>query len=342
MADVQTQGADTKLSSKTKAAMVIISLGPERAARLYQYLKDDEVEALTVEVASIQQVDADKINMALSEFYELCLAQKYVSEGGIDYARSVLERAYGSPKAMQLISRITDSLHAHSFEFLKKADPKHLLSFIQYEHPQTIALILLYTTAEQAAAILAELPREKQIDVARRIAVMDRTSPEIVKEVENLLETKLSSVVSANFTEVGGVKSIAEILNRVDRSTEKYILDEFNKMDPELTEEVKRRLFVFEDIIYIDSRGIQRFLRDVNTKELVVALKGANKQVSDLIYQNMTKRMQDTIKEEIEFLGPVRMSEVEEAQQKIVQVIRRLEEANEIVIGRGGKDDVLV
>lgn len=337
-----TGAAEAKLTNKTKAAMVIISLGPERAARLYQYLKDEEVEALTVEVASIQQVDADRINMALSEFYELCVAQKYVSEGGIDYARNVLEKAYGSAKAMQLISRITESLHAHSFEFLKKADPKHLLSFIQSEHPQTIALILLYTTPEQAAAILAELPREKQIDVARRIAVMDRTSPEIVKEVENLLETKLSTVVSANFTEVGGVKSIAEILNRVDRATEKYILDEFNKTDPELTEEVKRRLFVFEDIIYIDSRGIQRFLRDVNTKDLVVALKGANKNVSDLIFQNMTKRMQDTIKEEIEFLGPVRLSEVEEAQQKIVQSIRKLEEANEIVIGRGGKDDVLV
>lgn len=339
---MQQPTTETALSSRTKAALVIISLGPERAARLYQYLKDEEVETLTVEVASIQQVDSGKIDAALSEFYELCLAQKYISDGGIDYAKKVLEKAYGNAKAMQLISRITDSLHAHSFEFLKKADPKHLLSFIQYEHPQTIALILLYTTSEQAAAILAELPREKQIDVARRIAVMDRTSPEIVKEVENLLETKCSTVVSDHFTEIGGVKSIAEILNRVDRATEKYILDEFNKMDPELSEEVKRRLFVFEDIIYLDSRGIQRFLREVNTKELVVALKGANKDVSNLIFQNMTKRMQDTIKEEIQFLGPVRLSEVEEAQQKIVQVIRKLEEANEIVIGRGGKDEILV
>lgn len=332
----------SQLNNKTKAAMVIISLGPERAARLYQYLKDDEVETLTVEVASIQQVDSGKLDAALSEFYELCLAQKYISDGGIGYAKQVLEKAYGSAKAVQLINRITDSLHAHSFEFLKKADPKHLLSFIQYEHPQTIALILLYTTPEQAAAILAELPREKQTDVARRIAMMDRTSPEIVKEVENLLSTKLSNVVNSNFTEIGGVKSIAEILIRADRATEKYILDEFNKMDPELTEEVKRRLFIFEDIVYLDSRGIQRFLREVNTKDLVVALKGANKDVSELIFQNMTKRMQDTIREEIQFLGPVRLSEVEEAQQKIVQTIRRLEEANEIVIGRGGKDDILV
>lgn len=334
--------AEQKLTNKAKAAMVIISLGPEKAARLYHYLKDDEVEQLTVEVASIQSVDSEKIQQALQEFYELCLAQNYISEGGIDYARKVLDRAYGAQRATQMISRITDSLHAHSFEFLKKADPKHLLSFIQYEHPQTIALILLYTTPEQAAAILSELPREKQTEVAMRIAMMDRTSPEIVKEVETILEKKLSTVVSANLTEIGGIKSIAEILNRVDRSTEKFILDEFNKANPELSEEVKRRLFVFEDIVYLDARGIQRFLRDVNTKDLVVALKGANQEVTDLIMSNMTKRMQDTIKEEIEYLGPVRMSEVEEAQQKIVQTIRKLEEANEIVISRGGKDEILV
>lgn len=322
--------------------MVIISLGPERAAQLYRYLKEDEVEQLTVEVASLQSVDSEKIQSALNEFYELCLAQNFISDGGIDYARQVLEKAYGSTKASQLISRITDSLHAHSFEFLKKADPKHLLTFIQYEHPQTIALILLYTTAEQAAAILSELPRDKQIDVAMRIAMMDRTSPEIVKEVENILEKKLSTLTSTNLTEIGGVKSLADILNRVDRSTEKYILDELNRGNPELSEEVKRRLFVFEDIVYLDSRGIQRFLREVNSKELVVALKGANQEVAELIMNNMTKRMQDTIKEEIEFLGPIRLSEVEEAQQKIVQVIRRLEEANEIVISRGGKDEILV
>lgn len=333
---------DLKITNKTKAAMVIISLGPEKAAKLYHYLKEEEVEQLTVEVASIQSIDSEKIQGALDEFYQLCLAQNYISEGGIDYARQVLDKAFGPARAASLIGRITDSLHAHSFEFLKKADPKHLLTFIQYEHPQTIALILLYTTSEQAASILAELPREKQIDVAMRIATMDRTSPEIVKEVENILEKKLSTVSSANLTEIGGVKSIAEILNRVDRSTEKFILDEFNKTNPELSEEVKRRLFVFEDIIYLDSRGIQRFLREVNTKDLVVALKGANQEVSNLIMGNMTKRMQDTIKEEIEFLGPIRLSEVEEAQQKIVQVIRRLEESNEIIISRGGKDEMVV
>ena len=333
---------DQKFTNKAKAAMVIISLGPEKAAKLYHYLKEDEIELLTVEVASIHSVDAEKIQGSLDEFYELCLAQNYISEGGIDYARQVLDKAFGPTRAAALISRITDSLHAHSFEFLKKADPKQLLTFIQYEHPQTIALILLYTTSEQAAAILSELPRDKQIDVAMRIATMDRTSPETVKEVENILEKKLSMAAGANLTEIGGVKSIAEILNRVDRSTEKFILDEFSKTNPELSEEVKRRLFIFEDIVYLDSRGIQRFLREVNTKDLVVALKGANLEVSKLIMDNMTKRMQDTIKEEIEFLGPIRLSEVEEAQQKIVQTIRRLEESNEIVISRSGKDEMVV
>lgn len=333
---------EPKISNKRKAAMVIISLGPEKAAKLYHYLKEEEVEQLTVEVASIHSVDSERLQGALQEFYELCLAQNYVSEGGIDYARRVLEKAYGAPKATQMIGRITESLHAHSFEFLRKADPKHLLSFIQYEHPQTIALILLYTTPEQAAAILSELPREKQTEVAMRIATMDRTSPEIVKMVESILERKLSTIASDHLTEIGGVKSIAEILNRVDRATEKSILDEFHKANPELSEEVKRRLFVFEDIVYLDARGIQRFLRETSTKDLAVALKGANQDVTDLIMGNMTKRMQDTIKEDIEYLGPVRMSEVEEAQQKVVQIIRRLEESNEIVINRGGKDEILV
>ncbi len=333
---------ETKITNKRKAAMVIISLGPEKAAKIYHYLKDEDVEQLTVEVASLHSVGATGIREALQEFYELCLAQNYISDGGIDYARQVLEKAFGAPKANQMISHITESLHVHSFEFLRKADPKHLLSFIQNEHPQTIALILLYTTAEQAAAVLSELPREKQVDVAMRIATMDRTSPQIVKEVETVLERKLSTLTSASLTELGGVKSVAEILNRVDRSTEQTILEEFHKVNPELSEEVKRRLFVFEDIVYIDARGIQRFLREINTKDLALALKGANQDVADLIMNNMTKRMQDTVKEDIEYLGPVRVSEVEEAQQKIVQVIRKLEETNEIVINRGGKDEILV
>lgn len=334
--------AEQKLTDRQKAAIIIIGLGPEKAARVYKYLKEDEVERLTVEVASMHRVGSEQVDETMNEFYDLCLAKSYVADGGIDYARQVLDKAYGTQKAVQLISKITDSLHEHSFEFLKKADHKHLLSFIQYEHPQTIALILLYTTPDQAAAILSELPRDKQLDVSMRIASMDRTSPEIIKEVESVLEKKLSTVVSSNLTELGGIKSMADILNRVDRATEKYILDEIDKSNHDLAEEVRKRLFVFEDIVYIDSRGVQRIIKEVQPKDLVIALKGATADVTNLIMNNMTKRMQESIKEEMEYLGPIRMSEVEEAQQKIVQIIRKLEEANEIVISRGGKDEILV
>jgi flagellar motor switch protein FliG len=333
---------ETKISDKQKAALIIISLGAEKAARIYHYLKEEEVEQITVEVASIHRVDSEKVESTMLEFFDLCLARNYISEGGIDYARDVLDRAYGGKRAMQLISKVTDTLHEHSFEFLKKADHKHLLSFIQYEHPQTIALIMLYATSEQAAAILSELPRDRQLDVAMRIASMDRTSPDIIKEVENILERKLSSVVSSNLTEIGGVKSIADILNRVDRSTEKYILDELEKADHFLSEQVRRRLFIFEDVVSLDSKSIQRVIKEVNPKDLVVALKGANRPVFDVIMSNMSKRQQDTIHEEMEYLGPIRLSEVEEAQQKIVQAIRKLEESNEIIVSRGGKDDMFV
>jgi flagellar motor switch protein FliG len=331
-----------RISDKQKAALIIISLGAEKAAMIYHFLKEDEVEELTVEVASIHRVDSEKVEATMDEFFDLCLARNYISEGGIDYARDVLDRAYGGKRAMQLISKVTDTLHEHSFEFLKKADHKHLLSFIQYEHPQTIALIMLYATSDQAAAILSELPRDRQLDVAMRIATMDRTSPDIIKEVETILERKLSSVVSSNLTEIGGIKSIADILNRVDRSTEKLILDELEKANQELSEQVRRRLFVFEDIVMLDSKAIQRVIKGVDPKELVIALKGAEKPVTDVIMSNMTKRQQDSIHEEMGYLGPIRLSEVEEAQQKVVQVIRKLEASNEIVISRGGKDDQFV
>jgi flagellar motor switch protein FliG len=333
---------DNRISDKQKAALIIISLGAEKAARIYHYLKEEEVEELTVEVASIHRVDSEKVESTMNEFFDLCLARNYISNGGIDYARDVLDRAYGGKRALQLISKVTDTLHEHSFEFLKKADHKHLLSFIQYEHPQTIALIMLYASSDQAAAILSELPRERQLDVAMRIASMDRTSPDIIKAVESILERKLSSVVSSNLTEIGGIKSIADILNRVDRSTGKFVLDELEKANHDLSEEVRKRLFIFEDIVSLDSKSIQRVIKDVNPKDIVVALKGANKPVFEVIMSNMTKRQQDTIHEEMEYLGPIRLSEVEEAQQKVVQVIRKLEESNEIIVSHGGKDDMFV
>lgn len=330
------------LTDRQKAALIMISLGADRAAKVYRHLSDEEVERLTVEVASFQGTDDSKIEDTLHQFNGLCTASKYVAEGGVQYAREVLDKAYGAKTASQLLGKISESLQDRSFRFLRKADHRHLLSFIQNEHPQTIALILLYTTPEQAAAVLSELPRETQMDVAVRIATMDRTSPEIIKEIETILEKKLMMVSSANLTEVGGVKPVADILNCVDRSTEKYILDELEKSNPELTDQIRARMFVFEDIVELDSKSVQRVLREIASKDLAVALKGANPEVKEFILSNMTHRMQETVNEDIEFLGPVHLSEVEEAQQLIVQIIRRLEDNNEIVVNRSGKDDILV
>lgn len=334
--------AETTLTDKQKAAIIVIALGAERAAKTYRHLSENEVEKLTVEVASFQGADDEKIKNTLQKFNDLCIASKYVAEGGVEYARNILDKVYGTKTAVQLIGKITQSIHEQSFSFLKKVDHKHLLSYIQNEHPQTIALVLLYTTPEQAAAILCELPREKQIDVMIRIATMDRTSPQVIKQIESILGQKLSMVSSTSLTEVGGVKPVADILNCVDRSTEKFILDELDKANHQLTDSIRSRMFVFEDIVYLDSKSIQRVLRDINSKDLAIALKGANAEVKQFILANMTHRMQEAINEDIEFLGPIRLSEVEEAQQKIVQIIRKLEDSNEIVVSRGGKDDILV
>lgn len=333
---------ETGLTDRQKAALIMITLGAERAAKVYRHLSDEEAERLTIAVASFKGADDANIDDTIHQFNGLCTASKYVAEGGVQYAHDILDKAYGAKAANQMLGKISESLQDRSFSFLRKADHRHLLSFIQNEHPQTIALILLYTTSEQAAAVLSELPREKQMDVAIRIATMDRTSPEIIKEIEAILEKKLMMVSSANLTEVGGVKPVADILNCVDRSTEKYILDELEKSNPDLTEQIRARMFVFEDIVELDSKSVQRVLREVASKDLAVALKGANAEVKEFILSNMTHRMQETVNEDVEFLGPVHLSEVEEAQQMIVQTIRHLEENNEIVVDRSGKDDVLV
>lgn len=334
--------ADTVLSNKKKAAAIIISLGTDYAAQIYKYLREEEIEQLTIEIAVLQKLSPETVEKTLNEFYELCLAQKYITEGGIEYAKSILDKVLGAQSASALVDRITRSLKVRSFDFLRKADPKNLLSFIQNEHPQTIALILSYARPEQASAIIADLPREIQVDVVERIATMDRTSPEIVKEVEKTLEKKFSSIVSVDYTEIGGVKYMAKILNSVDRGTEKFILEELSKKEPKLSEEIRKRMFVFEDIVSLDPAAIQRFLRDVDSKDLLIALKGANQDVSDAIYSNMSTRMSEIMKEDAQYLRSVRLHDVEEAQTKIVAVIRKLEEEGEIFVSRGRKDDVLV
>ncbi len=331
-----------ELSGKRKAAILLVALGSEKASDIYKHLTEEEIEQLTLEIANMQKVEPEVTDAVIEEFYEICLAQNYIAEGGIEYAKEVLEKALGSQKALELINRLTSSLQVRPFEFVRKSDPAQVLNFIQDEHPQTIALILAYLSPHQASAILSELPQDKQADVAARIATMDSTSPEIVKEVERILEKKLSTMVSSDFTEAGGIETIVDILLSVDRGTEKHIIETLEIRDGELAEEIKKRMFVFEDIVTLDNRAIQRFLREVDNADLALALKGSSEEVSSVIFANMSKRLQDMIKEDMEFMGPVRLRDVEEAQQRIVNIIRRLEDAGEIVIARGGGDEIIV
>ncbi|MDE5825698.1 MAG: flagellar motor switch protein FliG, partial [Lachnospiraceae bacterium] len=278
----------------------------------------------------------------INEFYEVCLAQQYIAEGGIGYAKELLEKALGADKAMDVIGKLTASLQVKPFEFVKKTDASQLLNFIQDEHPQTIALILSYLSAGQAATILGALIPEKQAEVARRIATMDRTSPDVIKEVERVLESKLSSLVNQDYTIIGGVDAVVEILNTVDRGTEKHIMETLEVEEPELADEIRKKMFVFEDILLLDDRAIQRVLRDVDNNDLAIACKGSTEEVQNAIFGNMSKRLAEMIREDMEFMGPVRMKDVEEAQQKIVNIIRKLEDAGEIVISRGGGDEIVV
>lgn len=329
------------LTAKRKAAAVVVALGTDNASRIYKFLKEEEVEKLTLEIATMKEFSAESMEGVLAEFYNLCLAQKFVTEGGIEYAKEILNKAFGVQNANQYIDKVTKSLQTRAFDFLRKVDPQYLLTFIQNEHPQTVALILSYLRPDQASAVLAELPRETQMEVTQRIATMDRTSPEIIKEVEAALEKKFSSVMDVGLSEIGGVKHMAEILNETERGTEKYILDELGKKDPALTEEIRKRMFVFEDIATLDSNSIQRFLREADSKDLLVALKGASKEVTEAFYSNMSARMSEMMKEDAQYLHGVRLSDVQDAQQRLMGIVRKLEEAGEIFISRGRKDEFI-
>ena len=330
------------LTGKQKAAILLISLGPEVSAEIFKHLRDEEIEELTIEIANIRKVSADDKANILSEFHDLLVAKDVISSGGIEYAREVLEKALGNQKALDIIQRLTATLQVKPFDFVRKTDPAQLLNFIQSEHPQTIALIIAYLAPDQAATILSALPPDRQADVARRIAMMDSTSPDVIRDIERLLERKLSTVVSTDFTSAGGVQSVVDILNRVDRTTEKTIMESMEIQDPEMAEEIKKRMFVFEDIVQLDDRAIQQILRDVDSKDLALALKGSNEEVGAKVQRNMSKRASDMLKEDMEYMGPVRLRDVEDAQQRVVNIIRKLEEAGEIVIARGGGDEVIV
>lgn len=334
--------ADNDLTPKQKAAVLMISLGSDTSAEIMKHLSEEEIEQLTLEIANVRKVESEKREEVIEEFHQMAVAQDYISQGGINYAKEILERALGSQKALEVIERLTSSLQVRPFEFMRGTDPGQVINFIQNEHPQTIALILAYLPPDQASLILSSLPSEKQADIARRVAVMEATSPEVIKDIEKILERKLSSVMTQDYTQAGGIESVVEVLHNVDRATEKTIIETLETQDPELAEEIKKRLFVFDDIIHLDDRSIQRVIREVEQKDLTMSLKVAGDEVKERLFNNMSKRMSQLIQEEMDYMGPVRLRDVEEAQQKIVNVIRNLEESGEIIIARGKEDDVIV
>lgn len=333
---------DERTSGIQKAAVLLIILGPERSSLMFKHLKEEEIEEITLQIANTRSITPQVKEEVISDFYELCLAQQYIAEGGIGYAKELLDKALGVDKAEDVISKLTASLQVKPFEFVRKTDASQLLNFIQDEHPQTIALILSYLSPQQASQILSAITPDRQADVAKRIALMDRTSPDVIKEVEKVLESKLASLVNQDYTIIGGVDAVVEILNTVDRGTEKHIMENLEIEEPELADEIRKKMFVFEDILLLDDRAIQRVLRDVDNGDLAMALKSANEQVQNAIFNNLSKRLAVMIKEDMEFMGPVRMKDVEEAQQKIVNTIRKLEDSAEIVISRGGGDEIIV
>ena len=330
------------LKGREKAAVLLVALGGSAVAGVYKFMDDSTIELLTLEIANMRRVNQETKLDVLKEAQETIMAREFMAQGGVDYARKLLEQALGVEKAQDILRRITASLQVRPFDFVRHTDPQQLLSFIQNEHPQTISLILSYLSPDQAALVMGGLPPALQWDVARRIARMDRITPEVLREVERVLERKLSTVMGQDFTSAGGVDAVVNIINLVDRGTERNIIEAMEEQDPELAEEIKKRLFMFDDIIGLDDRSLQRVLREVDLKDLGLALKGASEELRVKFFRNMSKRAADMLKEDMDYMGPVKVRMVEEAQQKIVNVIRALEEAGEIVIARGGEEELLV
>ncbi|ABZ95773.1 Endoflagellar motor switch protein [Leptospira biflexa serovar Patoc strain 'Patoc 1 (Ames)'] len=330
------------LTGRQKAAIFLVAVGNDTASEIFKHLREDEIEQITFEIARLDKITPEDKEKVLVEFNELMMAQEFITNGGIDFARGLLEKALGNQKAIDIINRLTSSLQVRPFDFIRRTDPAHLLNFIQGEHPQTIALILSYLDPQKASNILSNLPHQIQAEVAKRIATMDRVSPGVLREVERVLERKLSTLASEDYTSAGGIDSVVEILNLVYRGTEKTIIEALEEEDPELAEEIKKRMFVFEDIVLLDDRAIQKVMREVDNTDLAKALKSVDSEVQDKIFKNMSKRAANLLREDMDFMGPVRLKDVEDAQQKIVNIIRKLEEAGEIVVARAGEDELVV
>jgi flagellar motor switch protein FliG len=330
-----------EMSGREKAAVLLVSLGADASAAIFKHLRQEEIDELTLEIAGLGHVPPERKAAVVEEFYEVAVAQEYIAEGGLQYARTVLEKALGETRANEVMTRLSGSIQVSPFEFLRRTEASQILNVLSNEHPQTVALVLAYLPPDSAAQVVSGLPEALQSEVAMRIALMDRTAPEVIREIERVLERKLSSVINQDFTSAGGLRSLVELLNQVDRGTERTILESLEDQNPELADEVRRMMFLFEDITVLDDRSIQQVLREVDGKELAVALKGTSAEVKDAIFRNMSERAAQNIKEDLEFMGPVRVKDVEEAQQKVVAVIRRLEEAGTIVIVRGGEDQLV-
>ena len=335
--------AKEKLTGIQKAALLFITLGPEASSNILNKLPVTEIQKITYEIANISSVTAEQRHAILQEFLEMNKAKDYLVEGGIDYARELLSKALGPQRAGEILNKVAEASQINRpFAIARKADAQQLLNVINYEHPQTIALILCYLQTDKAAQIISELPDEIQSEVAYRIATMNTTSPAVIKEIEKVLDDKLSSIVKTETTVLGGIDTLVGILNQVDRTTEKNITESLEAEDSELAEKIKSSMFVFEDIITLDDVAIQRILREVETKELALALKGSSDEVAEVIYRNQSKRAAASLKEDIQYLGPVRLTDVEKAEQQIVAIIRRLEDAQEIIISRGGEDALIL
>ena len=333
--------ADQELTPQQRAATVIVALGTDKASRIYQYMGPDELEQLTLEVAKLGHVPTERTEQVLEEFYQMCLTNKAVTEGGMEYARSVLQKAFGDQAADQLLSKVTKALTNRAFSFLDKTDAKTLLSTLQHERAQTIALVLSYVDPDKAAAVIEDLPANKKLRVVENIARMESASPGAVKMLEEELKKKFANIIVAEKVQVGGLDQIAAIMNNLERSSEKAVFDGLEKRNGKLAEEIRKRMFVFEDIVKMDDRSVQRFVRDCDTRDIVLALKGANREVAEKLFANMSSRMRQNIEEDLEITTNVRIRDVEEAQQRIVGIIRDLEERNEIIILKGGKDEII-
>ncbi|MGL5255970.1 MAG: flagellar motor switch protein FliG [Proteocatella sp.] len=333
--------SEKRISNQERAAAVIISLGVDKASQIYKYLSEEDIEQLTIAIAKLGYISVEQTEEILDDFYKMCLTQKVVTEGGMEYARTVLEKAFDENTAHALLEKVSKSLKVKAFDYLRRTDIKSLYSVLQYERPQIIALVLAYVDSTKAAQVIASLPEDKRVAVVERIAKMESASPEAIKVVEAQLKNKFSSVMTTDFAKVGGIDYIAEVMNNMDRSNEKFIFDEMGKKDQDLTDEIKKKMFVFEDIAGMDGRAIQIFVRECDIKDLVLAIKGTTEEVAKLIFANMSVRMAENIKDELEITTNVRLKEVEEAQQKIVAVIRKLDEEGAIVLSKGGKDDII-